>query len=86
MMTPPDLILIDGRMRVSCALESLLNLPEGSDCVLYLDDYESRPHYKAIEPFLRDAERIGRSLRFRKGSFDEIAGRKVLDMHYSDWR
>jgi hypothetical protein len=45
----PDLILVDGRFRVACVLESLLNLGDASPCTILLDDYVSRAEYAAVE-------------------------------------
>lgn len=41
-----DLILIDGRFRVSCALKSLKSLSD--DGVLIFDDFLNRPHYHTV--------------------------------------
>lgn len=60
----PDLIFIDGRFRVACVLESIMNLRDSSDCILALDDY--RPHYKSIEPFIKNKKLVGKTLFFSK--------------------
>lgn len=53
----PDLILVDGRFRVACVLESLLNLSSQSDAEIY--DYISRAHYHVAERFA-DVRLVGR--------------------------
>jgi hypothetical protein len=61
----PDLILIDGRYRVACALESARQAAEA--CVtatLLLDDYSERPHYHELENYLGIPERIGAAAKF----------------------
>lgn len=58
----PDLILIDGRFRVACFLASLLHAQEG--CVILFDDYMDRPHYHAVEEFLKRSGNAGRMGRF----------------------
>lgn len=44
----PDLILIDGRFRVHCALYSISRL---DDFEIMFDDYAGRPHYREVEKF-----------------------------------
>lgn len=45
----PDLILIDGRFRVSCFLTSLMNM--ATNCRIIFDDYPMRPYYHVVEEF-----------------------------------
>ena len=63
----PDLILVDGRFRVACVLESLLSLSPLSRTRILLDDYVGRPEYSVVEQFA-DLEVVGRMavLRPRK--------------------
>jgi hypothetical protein len=78
----PDTILIDGRMRVACALESLLHVT--SDTRLLVDDYVDRK-YQAIESFATLVALHGRMAEFRKkSSFDGNACREALESSYSD--
>jgi len=44
-----DLILIDGRFRVACALQALNHLTDSG--VVLIHDYINRPHYHCIEEF-----------------------------------
>lgn len=46
----PDLILIDGRFRVSCALKNLAAL-KSKKFHLVVDDYAERPEYSVIEKY-----------------------------------
>jgi len=82
----PDLIFIDGRFRVACVLQSLINLPEGSDCILVLDDY--RDHYKVIEPFINIDRLIANKTLFfkKKINFDLEKSKILLDEYKSDPR
>ena len=65
----PELILVDGRYRAACALESARRAHEGKcAATLIFDDYESRPHYHVVEQYLGPPERVGRSAVFRLGS------------------
>jgi hypothetical protein len=80
----PDTILIDGRMRVACALESLLHVT--SDSRLLVDDYVGRS-YEVIENFATLIALHGRMAEFRKPKmFDESACRGSLERAYSDVR
>jgi hypothetical protein len=80
----PDTILIDGRMRVACVLESLLRI-EGNTRLL-VDDYVGRD-YSTIERFTDLIAIHGRMAVFRKRDhFDDAACRRQLEISYSDWR
>lgn len=56
----PDLILIDGRFRVACALKTILMLSGRRDWTMIVDDYKGRPHYRAIEKFAVLQKQVGR--------------------------
>ena len=47
----PDLILVDGRFRVACVLESVGRLRNRRACTILLDDYGPRRHYRTVEAF-----------------------------------
>jgi hypothetical protein len=80
----PDTILVDGRMRVACALESLLRV--GPETCLVVDDYADR-NYKAIEEFANLISMHGRMAEFRrKLDFDDTRCRVALEKAYSDLR
>ena len=87
----PDFILIDGRFRVACVLQCLLNLPNNSNCILMLDDY--RAHYGVIYLFIDRVELIAKdkrkshSLLFKKRKdFNEILCEEVLNKYLLDPR
>ncbi len=83
----PDLVLIDGRFRVAAALESLLRLPVGSDCVLLLDDFADRPHYRPVLEFSYRPTTIGPMLSFqRPPDLDLDRCSAMRDKHLGDWR
>ena len=64
----PDLVLVDGRYRVACALESARRASLAGACALLMfDDYEGRPFYHAIEEYLGQPERVGRAALFSIG-------------------
>jgi hypothetical protein len=80
----PDTILVDGRMRVACALESLIHISR--DTCLLVDDYAGRS-YSTIENFADLVAMHGRMAEFRKsGGFNEPACRETLERAYMDLR
>jgi hypothetical protein len=86
-MLEPDVILIDGRFRVACALESFLRLGPKSTCNILVDDYAGRPHYKSIEEFGDLVAMHGRMAQFRKAArLDVEKCRRVLEDFYRDFR
>lgn len=48
--TKYDVILVDGRFRVSCAMQSVIHNPK--PFLLIIDDYADRPEYRAIQQAL----------------------------------
>ena len=52
----PDFVFIDGRFRLSCALQTLIRLPQVAH--LCLHDFWSRPEYAALLNFVDVADRI----------------------------
>jgi hypothetical protein len=82
----PDLVLVDGRFRVACVLESLLSLSPLSATQILLDDYVGRPHYDVVEQFA-DIELAGRMaiLRPRK-LLDRIQVRRLVRQYSADPR
>ena len=58
----PQLVLVDGRFRVSCFLKSLLRAEAGS--IIVFDDYVDRPHYHIVEEFVAAKETWGRQAYF----------------------
>lgn len=64
----PDLIIVDGRYRVACALECARRAAEASaTSTLLLDDYAGRSHYYMLEDYLGAPEIIGKAARFVLG-------------------
>lgn len=60
----PDLILVDGRFRVSCFMVSLALAP--LDTIILFDDYTDREQYHAVERHAEPESMHGRMARFRK--------------------
>ena len=61
----PDLILIDGRFRVACALKVTKYLSNKDDWLMLVDDYVSRDQYREIERFATLDRFVGRMAVFR---------------------
>jgi len=59
----PDLVLIDGRFRVACFLQSLLAAEAGT--AILFDDYSERAHYHLVEEFCPIERREGPQAMFR---------------------
>jgi hypothetical protein len=83
----PDRILVDGRFRVACVLQSILNLSSGSNCFVLVDDYLDRPEYRAVEEFTDIQAVHGRMVVVvKKENFDAEACRQRLVEYQTDWR
>lgn len=82
----PDLILVDGRFRVACVLESLLSLSPLSKTQILLDDYVGRPHYHVVEQFA-NLELAGRMAVLRpRRLLDRIQVRRLVRQYCADPR
>ena len=80
-----DFILVDGRYRVACALESAKRAyDEGRQATLMFDDYSPRPEYHQIEAHLGSPEINGRSAIFRIGLKDIPIS--AIEAAYDDYR
>jgi hypothetical protein len=83
----PDMILIDGRFRVACVLESLINLQHESRCRIFVDDYLSRPEYSVVERFAELVDMKGRMAALRKRTnLDPQECRLALEQYILDCR
>lgn len=51
-----DLVLVDGRFRVSCILNSILNTPE--NCIIMVHDFWDRPQYRFLLKYLEVKDKI----------------------------
>jgi hypothetical protein len=64
----PQLVLVDGRFRRSCALHAAQAIvAAGERATLFFDDYVPRPHYHPIEAHLGRPEIVGLSALFEIG-------------------
>lgn len=72
-----DLVLIDGRFRVACILETLLHVDRGA--LIAIHDFWNRPEYHAVLPFLNEVESCETLGVFRaKAALDRAALRALL--------
>ncbi len=59
-----DLVLVDGRFRVACTLNCILNTPE--NCKIIIHDFWIRPEYHIVLKYLEILNRIGSLAVFDK--------------------
>jgi hypothetical protein len=80
-----DLYMVDGRFRVACFLQILL---QGmADSIILFHDYVSRPHYHAIASFARELCRIDELAAFqRRPDFASEEANALLHWHRFDTR
>lgn len=58
----PDLVLVDGRFRVACALKSLRMLLKASGWKIVFDDYLNRASYHVVADFARIERTVGQRM------------------------
>lgn len=79
----PDLILIDGRFRVFCALTCISRQTEFE---MLVDDYEGREYYRTIEAFSCLVGMRGRLAVFQPKRFDRTQLLSAIKEAASDYR
>jgi hypothetical protein len=83
----PDLILIDGRFRVACALKTVAALSGKSGWTMIIDDYTERPEYHEVERFARLEKFVGRMAVFSDAipaAQSEL--QNAIRSYETDWR
>lgn len=81
-----DLVLVDGRFRVACALAVILH-QSGTEWTLLLDDYRERPEYLALEEVADLHEMWGRMAVFHPNAdADPAQVQRMLTQYQADWR
>lgn len=81
-----DLVLVDGRFRVACALAVVLDQPD-IEWTLLVDDYMGRSHYEPIAEFALLTGLHGRMAEFKpKPGVSRTDVQKAFDFFASDWR
>ena len=83
-MSDPDLILIDGRFRVLCALVSIQKMT-GKDFTILIDDYTTRPHFHEVEQFARLADTFGEMAMFKPKQFNASAMACAITRYSTDF-
>lgn len=75
----PDVVLVDGRFRVACALTALLNLSDKT--IIIIHDFWTRPTYHVILPFVKILERSSDStIVFQRAKdFDKARAEQLLE-------
>ncbi len=75
----PDLVVIDGRFRVACIMETILRTSDGAHPLIAIHDFWDRPAYHSVLPFLQEITRCETLGVFRvKRDFDHNAARLLL--------
>ena len=83
----PDLILIDGRFRVACALKAISALQKQSGWTLIVDDYVGRSEYEIITQFARLDFYVGRMAVFNVvAEFTETQIEQAIEKYELDFR
>ena len=73
-----DLVVIDGRFRVACIMETALQV--GRDAIIAVHDFWNRPHYHGVLPFLDEIDRMETLAVFRvKPEIDRIAAEALRE-------
>ena len=79
----PDLVLIDGRFRVACALNAWLAVD--THTLVLFDDFTNRPHYHTVLKYFTIVETVGRMVLLKK-YMDVTMDEKDLDKYEVDPR
>lgn len=82
----PDLVMIDGRFRVACALTCIKYLMDSPRATILFDDYANRPNFKIVEEFAALDGIAGRMAIFKAKPHSEGELNKCLSRYLSDWR
>ncbi len=85
-LAPPDLILIDGRFRVACALTSFLHLQDHPETTVLVDDFVGRRHYAEIERFGTLVSCQGRMGVFQPRHSTAAELQQAIEASSADWR
>jgi hypothetical protein len=83
----PDLVLIDGRFRVACALATIKYLSNKVPFEILVDDYGDRAEYREIEKYAELSSMQGRMAVFKPKSdanLDDID--RAIDTYSLDYR
>ncbi|WP_197375542.1 hypothetical protein [Mycolicibacterium baixiangningiae] len=70
----PDLVLVDGRFRVACALKATQMLRRHTGWTLVVDDYDERPEYHIIAEYAELTDSVGRMAVFTAAKEVDLQG------------
>jgi hypothetical protein len=82
----PDVILIDGRFRVACALATIKNLQDKIDFEILFDDYADRDFYHPIEEFAQLHAMHGRMAVFKPKPISAAKLDAAIERFETDYR
>jgi hypothetical protein len=82
----PDVVLVDGRFRVSTALTCCAHLVASAGARILVDDYADRPHYHVIEKHAILTATAGRMAIFQPSPEDVRKLKETIAQYASDWR
>jgi hypothetical protein len=83
----PDTILVDGRFRAACVLESARQIKQPEDCRILVDDYAERPCYHIVERYCDIVDMRGRMAILRpKAKLDHANLTNTLSRLKRDFR
>jgi hypothetical protein len=75
-----DMIFIDGRFRVACAIQSAIHC--SPDAFIAIHDFDNRPHYHVVKRFLRKVASVEQlSVFVRSASFDVEDAIRTLEKY-----
>ena len=75
-----DLVLVDGRFRVACTLNCILNTPE--NCTIMIHDFWHRPQYHVVLKYLEIKDRVDTLGVFSKRQGVDIERLQLLIKKY----
>lgn len=82
----PDFVLVDGRWRVSCCLQAIVECPAEST-IIAVHDFWSRPNYHVVLEFADEIDRARDLVILRpRRSIDWKRMIKVVAQHVTDYR
>ncbi len=81
-----DLVLVDGRFRVACAL-AVISRQHDAEWLMLFDDYAERPEYHIVEEFAQLVDVRGRMAAFTpRPRVDPSAAEAARRAYMVDWR
>ena len=82
----PDLVLVDGRFRVSTTLLCCQKLYKNPEARILVDDYAERPEYSVIERHADLIDMVGRMAIFRPRASPDASLQEALALHAIAWQ